>query len=149
MSGKTCFFIGNRDTPNSIKEQLDEAIEKHIVEYDVTTFIVGHYGRFDVLVTDALCKAKKKHTNIELYLLEPYALNLTHKRELPSEFNGSFYPEGLETVPKPFAIIKANRYVIQHSDYLIAYCHYIGNTKNFVKYAQRFEEKGLMKITLL
>ncbi|MBQ2870218.1 hypothetical protein IJE86_00790 [bacterium] len=147
MNGKTCFFIGNRNTPSSIEQQLIEVVEQHITQYGVTIFTVGHYGSFDSLVTRVLKKTKKQYPHIELYLLAPYALN--QNRETPEGFNSTFYPEGLETVPKAFAIVQANRYMIQNSDYLITYCHNIGNTRNFVKYAQRREKKGLIKITSL
>ncbi len=61
MINKACFFIGSRHTPNSIKQQLTEIIEKHITEYGVTTFTVGHYGAFDNLVQEVL---QEKRTNI-------------------------------------------------------------------------------------
>lgn len=147
MDDKTCFFIGNRHTPNSIKEQLIEVVEQHITEYGVTTFIVGRYGNFDSMVSVVLRKAKKKYTDIKLYLLAPYALN--QKIESPTDFDGTLYPDGLEKVPKPYAIVQANRYMVQRSDYLIAYCKHIGNTHNIVTYAQRREKKGLIKVTLL
>lgn len=147
MNCKTCFFIGSRYAPNSIKQQLTEIIEKHITEYNVTTFTVGHYGAFDNLVKNVLQETKKHHTNIKLYLLAPYALD--KKIEAPENFDGTFYPEGLESVPKHYAIVQANRYMIQHSDYLIAYAHSVGNSQNFVKYAKQREKKGLIKITLL
>lgn len=146
MNGKTCFFIGSRYTPSSIEEQLIKVVEKHITEYGVTTFIVGHYGSFDSLVIDVLKEAKKRHTNIELYLLAPYALN--QNRDAPEWFNGTLYPEGLESVPKRYAIVQANRYMIQHSDYLISYCG-VGNSRKFVEYAQEREKKGLIRVTLL
>ncbi|MBQ2644617.1 hypothetical protein IJG14_03480 [bacterium] len=144
---KTCFFIGNRNTPSSIKEQLAEVVEKHITEYNVNTFVVGHYGSFDRLAAEVLKEAKNYHPNIKLYLLEPYALS--QKIETPDGFNGTFYPEGLEFVPKPFAIVRANRYMIEHSEYLISYCEKIGNTRKFVEYAQKQEKKGLIRVTLL
>lgn len=147
MNAKTCFFIGNRNAPNSIKELLADAIEKHIVEYGVNTFTVGQYGAFDSMVICALRNAKKKYTNIKLYLLAPYALN--KKTDVPEDFNGTFYPDGLEKVPYRFAIVEANRYMIKHSDYLISYCHHIGNSRNIVEYAGKREKKGLIKITLL
>ena len=147
MNSKTCFFIGNRHTPNSIEQQLAKVVEQHITQYNVTIFTVGHYGSFDSLVTGVLKEVKKRYPHIELYLLAPYALN--QNREAPDGFNGTFYPEGLEIVPKPFAIVQANRYMIQNSDYLIAYCHNVGNTRNFVEYAQRREKKALIKVTLL
>lgn len=147
MNGKTCFFMGNRHAPSSITEPLTEAIEKHITEYGVTVFIVGHYGNFDSMVIGALRKAKKQHTDIELYLLAPYALN--QKIDTPEGFDGTFYPEGIETVPKPLAIVQANRKMVQNSDYLITYCHHIGNTEKIVAYALRREKQGLIKVTQL
>ena len=147
MHGKSCFFIGNRHTPNSVKEQLEEVVEKHITEYGVTTFTVGHYGNFDSMVIGVLREVKKRHTDIELYLLSPYAL--TQKTEVPNGFNGTLYPDGLEKIPLKVAIPQANRYMVQHSDYLIAYNHHIGNTRNVVEYAQRMEKKKLIKVTLL
>lgn len=147
MNNKTCFFIGNRHTPNSIKQQLVEVVEKHITEYGVTIFTVGHYGSFDSLVKEVLREAKKNHSDIELYILAPYALS--QRIETPEGFDGTFYPEGLEFVPKRYAIVQANYYMIQHSGYLISYCRHISNTRNFVEYAQRREKKGLIKVTLL
>ena len=147
MNDKTCFFIGNRHAPSNIKEQLAEVIEKHITEYGVTSFTVGHYGNFDSMVIGVLREVKKRHTDIELYLLSPYAL--TQKTEVPNGFDGTLYPDGLERVPLKVAIPQANRYMVQNSDYLIAYSHYIGNTRNIVEYAQRLEKKGLIKVTLL
>lgn len=145
--GKTCFFIGNRHTPSDIRAQLAETVEKHITEYGVTTFTVGHYGGFDSMAREVLREAKTRHEYIKLYLLAPYAL--TQKRDIPEGFNGSFYPEGLEKVPLRYAIVQANRYMVQNSDYLITYCHHIGNTRNIVEYAQRREKKGLIRVTLL
>lgn len=147
MNNKTCFFVGNRHAPSSIEQQLTKVVEQHIVEYNVTIFIVGHYGSFDSLVAKVLKEIKKRYPHIELYLLSPYALN--RNSNVPVGFNGTFYPEGLETVPKPFAIVQANRYMIQNSNFLITYCHKAGNTRNFVEYAQRREKKGLIKVTLL
>lgn len=139
--------MGNRHTPSSIREQLIEVVKQHITEYGVNTFTVGHYGGFDYMVQGVLSEAKTRHTDIELYLLAPYAL--TQKRDIPESFDGSFYPEGLEKVPFRYAIVQANKYMIQNSDYLITYCHHIGNTRNIVEYAQRREKKGLIKVTLL
>ena len=148
MICKTCFFIENRHTPVKIKGQLIKVVEKHITEYDVKTFVVGHYGSFDRIVTEVLKDLKKKYPHIKVYLLAPYAL--TQKVDVPKGFDGSFYPDGMETVPKPFAIIQANKKMIDNSGYLIAYCRNIaGNTYNFVEYAKKREKRGLIQITLL
>lgn len=147
MDSKTCFFIGNRYTPSDITEQLAKVIEQHITEYGVTTFTVGHYGNFDGIVKGVLSEAKKRYEHIELNLLAPYALS--QKREVPEGFNGTVYPEGLENVPLRYAIVQANRYMIQNSDYLIAYRLGVGNSYKLIEYALRREKKKLIKVTLL
>ena len=147
MNDKKCFFIGNRHAPSSIKEHLIEVVERHIIEYGVNTFAVGCYGNFDNIVQSVLREAKNQHSDIKIYLLSPYALN--RRIEVPKNFDGILYPNGLETVPKPYAIVYANKYMVQNSDYLITYCHNIGNTRNIVEYAKRREKKGLIMVTLL
>lgn len=140
--------MGNRHAPTSIKEHLTAVVEQHITEYGVTTLIVGRYGDFDSLARGVLRELKKSYPDIKLYLLAPYALD--QKTETPEGFDGTMYPEGMETVPKPLAIVQANRKMIECSDYLISYCHYTtGNTHKIVEYAQRREKKGLIKVTLL
>ena len=146
MNGKTCFFIGSRHTPSRIQPQLAEAVDKHIIEYGVTSFTVGHYGSFDSLVIGVLNEAKKQYSHIKLYLLAPYALN--QNREASEGFDGTFYPEGLEKVPMRYAIVQANRYMVQNSNYLISYPG-VGNSRKIVEYAQGREKKGLIKVTLL
>lgn len=147
MTNKTCFFIGSRYASGSIKPQLAETVEKHITKYGVTTFTVGHYGNFDKIVIGVLKEAKNRHQNIKLYLLEPYALD--KKVDTPENFDNTFYPEGLEFVPKRYAIAQANRYMIQNSDYLISHYPGVGNTRKLTEYAQKLEKKGLIKVTLL
>ena len=137
MPYKSCFFIGHREAGPEILPALEDAIEKHISEYGVTEFIVGHYGGFDRLAARALAAAKKCHPEIRLLMLIPY-----HPAERPVEtppgFDGTFYPPGMESVPRKFAIVQANRYMIDHVDYLIAYAwHPASNSRNLIEYAIR------------
>lgn len=44
----TCFFIGHRETSDSIFPALVQAVERHVTEYGVTEFIVGHMGTLTV-----------------------------------------------------------------------------------------------------
>ena len=73
MSNKSCFFIGNKHTPNTIKEQLVNIVKKHIVEYGTNSFYVGHRGNFDRMCTGVLRELKEKYPSINLYVVEPYA----------------------------------------------------------------------------
>jgi uncharacterized phage-like protein YoqJ len=134
---KSCFFIGHREASSEILPALREAVERHIVDYGVTEFIVGNYGGFDRMAAKAVIEAKTLHPQITLTQLLPY-----HPAErpidLPPGFDNSFYPPNMEIVPRRFAISKANRYMVDHTDYLIAYAwHPASNARNLVEYADR------------
>lgn len=135
MQCKSCFFIGHREAGPDILPALEDTIEKHISEYGVTEFIVGHYGGFDRLAARALVSAKKRHPEIRLLMLIPYH-PAEHPLETPPGFDGTFYPPGMESIPHRFAIVQANRYMINHADYLISYVwHPASNAKNLLDYA--------------
>lgn len=146
MDKKRCFLIGHHDAPESIYPALQREIERHITELGVTEFIVGHYGNFDRMAARALASAKQSYPEISLWLLLPYHL-AEQKVEVPEGFDGSFYPEGMEKVPRHLAIVKANRYMVEHVEYLIVYARYpASNTQKLLKYAQR---KTFKRITML
>lgn len=149
MDTKSCFFIGHRETSEEIYPVLYAAVEQHILEYGVTEFIVGHYGGFDRLATSAVKEAKHFYPEVKLTLLLPY-----HPAERSIStldgFDGTFYPPGMESVPRKAAIIRANRYVVDHADYLIAYVwHPASNARELAEYAESREKKGSLIITLI
>ena len=142
----SCFFIGHRDAPESLRPLLTEAVEGHITQYGVTEFIVGHYGRFDAMAAQAVREAKRRHPEVKLTLLIPY-YPFRGLAELAKDYDATFYPPGLETVPKPFAIVRANEYVIQTSSHLICYDRgQVGKTRDYVALARKRERKGLIHI---
>ena len=144
---KTCFFIGHRDAPESIYERLLSVVERHISEYGVGDFVVGRYGNFDRLAARAVMEAKQHHSDVTLTLLMPYYR--TDAEPLPDGFDGSLFPDGLETVPKRAAILRANQYMIHHCDYLIAYdTGRIGNTRKLVADARKIESLYIENIAL-
>ena len=149
MSGKSCFFIGHADASTEVFPALAEAVERHISEYGATVFYVGNYGTFDRMAARAVINSREKHPEISLFLLLPY-----HPAErqviFGQGFDGSFYPPGMEKVPRRFAIVRANRYMIDHADYLIAHAwHPASNARNLVDYARKREEKGMITVTLI
>ena len=67
--------------------------------------------------------------------------------ETPYGFDGTYYPEGLEKVPKQYAIVRANKIMVNTSDWLVCYVrHGASNSRNLLEYAQRREKKGLIQI---
>lgn len=145
---KTCFFIGHRDAQESVFPGLAHAVEQHIVDNGVSTFIVGRYGRFDGMAARAVKEAKKRHAEVHLLYLRPY-----HPAERPDEtpdgFDGSLYPPGMERVPRRLAIVRANRYMVDHCDFLIAYAYRPGNSRKLLEYARRREQRGFMQVTAI
>lgn len=149
MRKKSCFFIGHRETSEEVYPMLLAEVERHIVKLSVTEFIVGHYGGFDRLATKAVIAAKQIYPNVSLFLLLPY-----HPAEQPVKkltgFDGIYYPPGMEKIPRRLAIVRANRYVVDHVNYLIAYAwHPASNARELVEYAKRREKEGSLFITLM
>ena len=147
MSWKSCFFIGHRDAPDDLLPILQETVNRHVEDYGVTEFVVGHYGGFDYLAAKAVITAKQVHPAVTLSLLIPY-----HPAERPIKtpkgFANTFYPPGMEKVPRKLAIVRANRYMVDHVDYLIAYAwHPASNARELVEYAERKAEKGAITVT--
>lgn len=143
---KSCFFIGHREASSEILPALMEAVERHIAVQGVTEFYVGHYGGFDRMAARAVIAAKQRHPEVTLSLLIPY-----HPAERPIEpspgFDGTFYPPGMESVPRRHAIVRANRYMIDHVDCLIAYVwHPASNARNYLEYAQKKSQQGQCRL---
>lgn len=146
---KSCFFIGHREVSAEILPMLTEAVERHITEYGVTEFVVGNYGGFDHMASKAVIAAKTQHPQITLSLLIPYH-PAERPIELPPGFDNTFYPPDMEKVPRRLAIIRANRYTVNHVDYMIAYAwHPASNARDLVEYAQKREQRNLISVTVL
>lgn len=132
---KSCFMFGHSDCSDCMLPKIEEAIENCILNYKTTQFYVGNRGNFDRLAAVAAKKVKQKHPELQLYLLLAY-----HPAERPVDlrdiFDGSFYPP-LENTPRQYAIIRANRYMIDTCDGIICYVKHIGNTRNLLEYAQK------------
>ncbi len=133
---KRCFFIGHRDAPSSVFPQIKSAIEQCFTEQENVEFYVGKYGMFDQMVIQALLDIKNVYPQIKLYMVIPYHPSI-RKVTVPDAFDGAYYPSNMELVPPRYAIVQANRRVIDQVDHVIAYCcSATGNTAAFVHYAR-------------
>ena len=134
---KSCFFIGHRESDEHLLPTLVNAIEQLVVSEDVTCFYVGGYGGFDRIAASAVKQVKQRHPEITLMLVLPY-----HPAERPVEipygFDGTYYPEGLENIPRRFAIVKANKIMVDSVDWLVAYVrHGASNSQRILEYAKK------------
>ena len=145
---KTCFFIGHRDADVSLLPQIEAAVLRHITEYGVQEFVVGQHGAFDRMAANAVLRAKQQFPSVTLTVLLAY-----HPAErpacLPDGCSSTLYPPGQEQAPRRAAIVRANRYMVDHSDHLIAFVRYPGGARDVLDYARRREQKGLLTVQLL
>ena len=142
----TCFFIGHREAPPSLLPKLQASVAEKIESQHILHFVVGHYGMFDTLAAQAVLDAKKRHPEVTLTLLLPYH-PFDRPIPVPKGYDSTFYPPGMENVPKKYAIVRTNRYMVDHSGYLIAFTwHAASNSRELVEYARRREEKGLIHV---
>ncbi|MBE6981643.1 MAG: hypothetical protein E7437_04900 [Ruminococcaceae bacterium] len=136
---KSCFMFGHADTPYSILPQIEAAVEMQYSQYGIRHFYVGSRGSFDALAATAVKRAKTRHPDIYLYLLLAY-----HPADRPvtltDGFDGSYYPP-LESVPRSYSIVRANRHMTQNTDSIICYVKHVGNSRNLLEYAQKQQAK--------
>ena len=143
---KSCFFIGHREADERLLPRIIDTIERLITEENVSFFYVGGYGGFDRIAGAAVKQAKKQHPNIVLKLVLPYH-PAERPIEAPARYDGTYYPEGLENVPRQYAILRANKILVETSDWLVCYVrHGASNSRNLLEYAERREKEGLIQI---
>ena len=132
-----CSFFGHIDTPSSIYPRLVEEIEKLIRDRDTRDFMVGNQGSFDSMVLKALRELKQKYSGIRFYVVLAYMPGQKQEHEF-YEPNETFLPEGIETVPRRFAISWRNKWMVRESDMVLSYItHSWGGAVQFVEYAER------------
>ena len=142
----SCFFIGHRETDLALLPEIKAAAERLIQQQQVSDFYVGMYGNFDRLSGEAVIQLKRNYPGVRLFLVLPYHPT-DRSIEAPPGYDGTFYPEGMEAVSRRYAIVKANRKMIDTCDWLVAYVtHTISNAHNLLEYAMRQQKKGLIQV---
>lgn len=132
-----CSFFGHKDAPQSLHPEIKAHIELLITQRNVDSFMVGNQGSFDSMVLKALRELKQAYPHICYNVVLAYVPAQKQEYELyaPSE---TFLPEGIETVPKRFAISWRNKWMARESDLLLCYItHSWGGASQFVEYTKR------------
>jgi len=113
-----CTFFGHRDCPDSVKQKLEDTLVQLITENGVDRFYVGNQGNFDALVYRVLCELRGIYPHITVTVVLAY---------MPPEETANRYgsdailPEGIEAVPKRYAISWRNKWMINQSEYVVTY----------------------------
>lgn len=142
-----CSFFGHKDTPLSIYPLLLTKVESLIQDRNVRCFLVGNHGDFDSMVLRALRELKRKYPSICYNVVLAYVPG--HKKEYEfHEATETLVPEGIETIPKRFAISWRNKWMVWESDLILCYIsHTWGGAAQFVKYAER-QGKEVINISI-
>ena len=141
---KTCCFFGHREVTHNIREKLIKIIEKLVTEGGVTDFYVGHQGQFDSIVYSVLKELKSKYPQLRYTVVLAYMPDSYIKEVYGGD---TLFPDGMENVPKKYAISKRNDWMIQHSDYAVCYVHKI--TGGAAKFRDKAEKRRLQIIDVL
>ncbi|MCH5209296.1 MAG: hypothetical protein J1F04_10445 [Oscillospiraceae bacterium] len=111
----TCTFFGHRNTPRSVRGKLKETLIDLIENKGADMFYVGNHGSFDRMTVSVLKELKAEYTNIDFRIVLAYLPNY----EVNSE--ETEFPEGIEAVPKKYAISFRNKWMVGKADTVIAY----------------------------
>lgn len=129
----TCTFFGHKNSPQTIKLLIREAIIELIEKNNTNTFYVGHNGSFDSMVKSVLAELSETYP-IKYYVVLAYLPD----NSSDNDYEHSLFPEGIENAPKRFSISYRNKWMIDKSDYVIAYItHHQGGAAQFVDKAEK------------
>ena len=138
----TATFFGHRDTPSEIEAELRLVLTDLIKNENVTVFYVGNNGSFDYMAKRVLEDLSVIYP-INYNIVLPY---LPVKKNEYENFENTVFPEGLEAVPKRFAVSYRNKWMIEQSDVVVTYV-----TRNFGgawQFKKMAEKKGRRIIEL-
>ena len=138
-----CTFFGHRDCPSSIEFKLRATLIDLIENHNVDRFYVGNHGAFDVMVRSTLRELKTIYPHID------YAVVLAYLPTILSEFGSrdfadTLLPEGIESVPKRYAISWRNNWMLNQADYVVTYItHSWGGAAQYAEKSKRQKKKVL------
>ncbi|MCM1166823.1 MAG: hypothetical protein NC299_13165 [Lachnospiraceae bacterium] len=128
-------FFGHKDTPSTVKPFLEQTVQRLIEENEDITFLVGTHGAFDLMAQSVLKQALKRYPRIICYIVLAYVpVGDSSERYI----SPTLVPEGIESVPKRFAITFRNNYMVKECDTVICYItHDWGGAWEFVHKARQ------------
>jgi len=135
-----CTFFGHGDCPETIAPRIREAVIDLIEKEGVEQFYVGSQGTFDYLVRNELKALTARYPHIRYFVVLAYLTFDTLKSE------PTLFPQGIENVPKRFAISWRNKWMLHQADYVVTYVKRSqGGAAQFAVLAQR-QGKRLIKL---
>ena len=130
------------------KEKLKQLLIKKIRKNPTCKFYLGGYGDFDSLCLRTLRELKTDFPDIELLFITPYLDKNYSKLELAKYYYDDVIFPPIENVPRKFAILKRNEWMVDSADLVIAYVKYSwGGAVKTVEYAKR-KKKQIINLAI-
>ncbi len=140
-------FFGHRRVPSTLKPIVYSILCDLIENQNADDFYVGHNGEFDTLIKNALLQAKEKYQHIKFTIVLSH---LAVKEIDGIDSKDTLYPDCFEKVPKRFAILSRNKWMIEKSDLVVAYVtNTVTNSAKFLEFAQKKGKKVINLAELL
>ena len=125
----------------TLRSTLIDLIENHIVNL----FYVGNQGNFDGMVRRVLKDLAEKY-DITYYVVLAYMPGKHHEHSY-EDYSDTLLTDGIEFVPKRFAIIYCNKRMIEQSDCVVTYVtNHIGS--GAAQFKEMAEKRGKIVINL-
>lgn len=141
---KTCAFFGNdyQWSRSDIRKKVKEQILKLIDEEDVDTFIVGVKGAYENDAYDAVLDVRKERPNIQIVLV---VSSIREANEGTRPCNDVVLPDKAAIGYKRWCIVHRNNWIIENTDFIIAYNRFEGRAFEVCKKAKN---RGVQVIEL-
>ena len=124
------------------KSLLRNILVDEINKNPISKFYLGGYGDFDGLCLRTLKDLKNDFPDIELIFITPYLDKNYSKLELAKYYYDDVIFPPIESVPRKFAILKRNEWMVEEADLVIAYVMYSwGGAAKTLEYAKRKKKR--------
>lgn len=131
-----CTFFGHHDCPSDIRPKLREIVVDLVENKNVRMFYVGNHGCFDKITLAVLREVQTVYPQVEYAVVLAYMPQGQNKSQV--NYIDTIFPEGIENIPKRFAINWRNKWMIDRSDFVVTYVtHSWGGAAKFAEMASR------------
>lgn len=128
-------FCENAEIKKRVMELLNMLSENGDIK-----FYLGGYGGFDEFAYRCCKEFKSTHPETEIIFVTPYITEEYQRNRLvyvKEMYDSIIYPE-IEDKPLRFAIVYRNRYIVENSDFIIAFVKYTsGGAYKAIRYAEK------------
>ena len=142
-----CSFVGHKLARSDLMKEVITEVEKIVLASDESVFYSGSMGDFDKICEQAVRETKKKYPDRKICLCKVLPSYGYIKDKQEQDFLKRLYDEVFVCSASDGAHYKAmigkrNRWMMEQSDYIIAYVKYdSGGACRTLRYAQRLGKK--------